>query len=114
MGLAEKLQKNVQKAGKVQQVLNNLMAGSVPGSPPSLVQQPDAAVPPGSAVGLTPEGVAGIPDAEPGFLATWWPVLAALAIAGGAYIWFDLGVWWAIGLAIVAWVVLDVGRSLLG
>lgn len=115
-GLAGRLRKTVDRATAVSQALADITnpgsSGGVVGA--SLVTSPGVNVTPGGATTVGTEGATSTPDQEPGFLATWWPALAALAVGLVAWFGFDAGPWWSLGLAVAALVVIYVARMFMG
>lgn len=56
-------------------------------------------------VTLGPDGVTPVAEGEAASSwATWGSLLLALAVGFLAWWWFDLGIWWSIGIALAVWV----------
>lgn len=108
-----KLASLVERHQATTEILASALAPA-PAAPASLVQSPELAPAPGLPVGVTADGASPVPGEEPGFLATWWPVLAALAVGAAAFFWWDLNVWWSLGAAVGAYVLVAVARMFMG
>lgn len=104
-----------EKASATAEQLSHILGDAAAGGA-SLVTQPmaGAGVPAGSPVGVSADGASPIPpEGEPGFLATWWPMLLGVAAGALAFFYFDLGIWWSLGIALAATVALNLGRMFL-
>ena len=116
-GLAGRLRKTVDKATAVSQALADITnpggTGGITG--PSLVTDPGIRVTPGGATSVAAAGAVAVPDQEPpGFLATWWPALAALAAGLIAFFAFDVALGWSVGIAVGALLLIYAARMFLG